>query len=206
MIDAMIVSFIAGFAGAHWTHVLLYEKDFSHPMRLLEIWKGISSMGGFLFGAMGCWIFLYIKKLPILKYGDLIVRGVLLALFWGRLGCTVAHDHPGTLTNFFLGVRYPDGARHNLGMEEAILVGLLILILRQKKISMWLSEKDGKSTAIIAIAYGVLRFCLDFLRAEDLMVTDPRYAGLTPAQYICVLLIVAGAAVYCRIYKKPSIK
>lgn len=163
-------------------------------------------MGGFLFGAIGCWIYLRVKKLPILRYGDAIVFGVLTAEFWGRLGCTVAHDHPGKLTNFFLGVRYPEGTRHNLGMEEAILIATLLLVFQNKKINQFLSSKDGRYVALISIYYGIMRFCLDFLRADDLVVTDPRYAGLTPAQYICIALVLAGLFVQWRIYKSNMMK
>jgi prolipoprotein diacylglyceryltransferase len=41
------------------------------------------------------------------------------------------------------------------------------------------------------MGYAVIRFPLDFLRAEDI---DPRFAGLTVAQWGCFSLFAIGAA------------
>lgn len=203
VIDALMVSIGFGFFGAHWMHVWFYEGDFTHPLRLIELWKGISSTGGLLIGACACWIFLRVKRVPILMYGDPILHGLVVAMFWGRLGCTVAHDHLGRLTTFPLAVQYSEGTRHNLGMYEAILLGLFLIIVHRKKIRTWLYEKPGRWTCILTLFYGIIRFLLDFLRADDLSVSDPRYAGLTPAQYVCILFVFAGV---CLIYKKQVIK
>ena len=46
--------------------------------------------------------------------------------------------------------------------------------------------------ALLALLYGVSRFCLDFLRATDLAYVDARYFGLTPAQYACLGLMAWG--------------
>jgi phosphatidylglycerol:prolipoprotein diacylglycerol transferase len=42
-------------------------------------------------------------KQPILPYADSIVYGFSFGWFFGRMGCTLNHEHPGTATNFFLG-------------------------------------------------------------------------------------------------------
>src|SRR5262249_37017106 len=45
---------------------------------------------------------------------------------------------------------------------------------------------------VLAIAYSVPRFFLDFFRARDLSFVDGRVLGLTPAQWITPLLAAAG--------------
>ena len=47
---------------------------------------------------------------------------------------------------------------------------------------------------LLALLYGTGRFLLDFLRASDVAYADARYYGLTPAQYVCIALVVYGAA------------
>jgi len=50
----------------------------------------------------------------------------------------------------------------------------------------------GRLLAILALLYGTARFLLDFLRASDVPYPDPRYLGLTPAQYFCFALWAYG--------------
>ena len=45
---------------------------------------------------------------------------------------------------------------------------------------------------LLAVLYCAPRFFLDFLRASDLGFVDRRYAGLTPAQYIVVVIFGVG--------------
>jgi prolipoprotein diacylglyceryltransferase len=56
--------------------------------------------------------------------------------------------------------------------------------------------------AIVALAYAVPRFLLDYLRRET---TDPRYGGLTPAQWSCILTVGAAVAllVWIRTHREP---
>jgi phosphatidylglycerol:prolipoprotein diacylglycerol transferase len=46
------------------------------------------------------------------------------------------------------------------------------------------------------MAYAPTRFALDFLRAQDVRDADPRHLGLTPAQWLCFLLLGVGAYLY----------
>jgi phosphatidylglycerol:prolipoprotein diacylglycerol transferase len=107
-----------------------------------------------------------------------------------RLGCFSVHDHPGTLTNFFLAVDFPGGARHDLGLYDALVLAaitVVVQLLRKRP------EFQGRLLGVVALLYGTCRFLLDFLRARDLGYVDARYLGLTPAQYAAIALVVWGA-------------
>src|SRR5262245_24033055 len=54
-----------GFIGAHVFDVLAYQTDEMkrHPVLLLQLWKGISSYGGFIGGAAGWWFYQWWKRL-----------------------------------------------------------------------------------------------------------------------------------------------
>lgn len=187
---------IVSFIGARLGHVFFYEPTYfaAHPGEILKIWHGgFSSYGGFIGGiAVGLYL-LKKHKLNVTQWSDTLLFGLPVGWAIGRIGCFLIHDHPGTLTHFWLGVRYPDGVRHDLGLYEllnALGLAVLLFFLRHK-----LKTRPGLAVAVVALWYGTVRFFLDFLRAYD-----ARYFGLTPAQYGSIILV--GLGFYLFIIKK----
>lgn len=183
---------IGGFIGAHLVHVLIYHPELmdKDPWVLLWFWAGISSIGGFFGGAISSIATLKIYKQPIIPYGDRLLFGLSIAWVFGRLGCATTHDHPGKLTDFFLGVAFNDGVRHDLGLYEFMYTLLLLLPLL-----FYISHKPWRTGSLVTavlVTYAPLRFMLDFLRADDRDYIDVRYLGLTPAQYGVLIMLAAG--------------
>lgn len=184
---------LAGFAMAHWVHVFFYEPSLleQDPWNLIYIWSGLSSYGGFLGAAIALPLFFRSRKLRFWEYADSLAVG--MAVAWGiaRVGCFFAHDHIGKPSEFFLAVDFPNGARHDLGLYDAILsfalAGVCWTLFRRR-------SRVGLTTSVLFIGYAAVRFGLDFLRSVDLAQSDLRYAGLTPAQYGSIVL--AGLGVY----------
>ncbi|MFH2136800.1 MAG: prolipoprotein diacylglyceryl transferase [Patescibacteria group bacterium] len=175
-------------------HLKIY---FAAPLDVLKLWQGgMSVYGGFIGAILATIIYLKKNKLDFWQYADALIFGLPIGLFIGRLGCFFIHDHPGIKTGFFLGVNYPDGVRHDLGLYDSLL-GLLIflffLFLYRR------SRFPGFYVAIFSICYGVARFFLDFLRVRDLVGADPRYFGLTLAQYLSVALFVTGIILFYKL-------
>lgn len=183
---------IVGFISAHlFDRIAYYPRDvLANPLSLLYIWESISSFGGFLGAVIVAFLFMRTQSaLTGWRYLDVIAFAFPLAWVFGRMGCTVAFDHPGTPTHFFLGQRYSDHiVRHNLGLYEAlytvVLLVLFLILGRGKR------RAPGFFVGLLPLAYAPVRFALDFLRIED-----ARYFGLTPGQYGSVLLVVAGIIV-----------
>ncbi len=182
---------IGGFIVAHLVSVIFYfpERIKESPLVLFNIWAGLSSFGGFL-GALIAFIY-YTKKeqIPRLPYADSVALGLSVGWIFGRTGCFTAHDHPGRHTSFFLSVRYPDGARHDLGLDELLftIVMTAILFAYARK-----PRPPGHIIGLAALMYAPVRFGLDFLRATDVARPDLRYAGLTPAQWACLGTFALG--------------
>jgi len=88
---------IAGFIGAHIFDVVAYQWNdlVENPLLFVELWKGISSYGGFIGGAAGFAIYVWWKRLPVRLMADVTVVGLLPAFSIGRIGCTVVSDHIG---------------------------------------------------------------------------------------------------------------
>jgi len=192
---------IGAFVGARLFFVALYAPTyfFSHPLEILVIWQGgWSMMGGYL-GALaaGVWVF-YRKHLSFFSWADVLVYGLPLGIGIGRIGCFLIHDHPGTPTNFFLGILYADGIiRHDHGLYLS-LIGFATFFL------FWIMKKYPRRVGDYLVVFlaieGASRFFLDFLRAADI-----RYFGLTPAQYLGVLFIVLAVWLLARRYKQPLV-
>ncbi|MBI5072175.1 prolipoprotein diacylglyceryl transferase [Candidatus Falkowbacteria bacterium] len=178
-------------------HLNIY---FAAPLLILKLWQGgMSVYGGFLGAILASVLYLKKYKLKFWQYADAVVFGLPLGLFIGRLGCFFIHDHLGAKTDFFLGVAYSGGARHDLGLYDSLgglILFFIFLILRRKE------RFSGFYVAAFAVWYGAVRFFLDFLRARDLVGADPRYFGLTLAQYLSVILFAAGIYIFYRLKRR----
>ena len=171
---------------------IVYEPSFylNSPIELLKFWNGgMSVMGGFIGSVLFGILFLRKRHVDIWSYTDSAIFGLPIGLFIGRIGCFLLHEHPGRFTNFFLGVKYPDGVRHDLGLylslNGLIMFGLFLLLARR-------NAKVGTYLVTFLIWKGTVRFLLDFLRATNGPIVDVRYFGFTPAQYVAVIMVVFG--------------
>lgn len=217
---------IGGFLGAHLFSVLFYfpEKVAANPLVLLRVWEDISSFGGILGGAIAGWAFFRFRARDVdaaarLAYLDVAAFVFPIALLIGRVGCALAHDHPGTVTSFplalslssaeareYIGYVYASAGRiaelpapgvlatfgfHDLGLYEMLYLALLVvpvtlLLARQ-------ARAPGFYLGAFLLMYMPARFLLDLLR-----VSDARYAGLTPAQWVALLALAGLAALRVR--------
>jgi phosphatidylglycerol---prolipoprotein diacylglyceryl transferase len=191
---------IGGFVMAHLVSVVFYfpHRIAENPLILVNLWSGLSSFGGFVGAALTYLYFSRKEKIPALPYADSVALGLAVGWIFGRLGCTTAHDHPGRHSHFFLAVGYPDGARHDLGFDEflftLVLTAILFAYARRPR-------PAGRIIGLFAALYAPVRFALDFLRAvDDVPHPDARYAGLTPAQWAC--LVAFGVGVW--LLRRPS--
>jgi len=189
----------SGFIGAHLVDRLIYKlpETLADPWSLPKFWSGLSSFGGFAGAVVAAvWFFHKNPLLPRWRLLDAVAYGFPFGWIFGRLGCTLAFDHPGAPTTFFLGERYRDGlVRHNLGLEEALYTILIAALFH--RLGKQGRRPSGYFVAMLAIVYAPVRFLLDFLRSDDV-----RYLGLTPAQYGALAVVVVGFLLLRRTQKK----
>lgn len=204
VVDAVIWGIIGGLLGARLGYALFYNPALfiAHPFQLIALWDGGMSMAGALLGAIFA-IVLYLRKkqVPVLSYLDALTFGLPLGYGCGRIGCFLIHDHPGTATNFLLGVKYPDGiVRHDHGLYLSLFgfvtAGIFFLAYavaraRGKKIPA------GLWTGLYFVLYGTVRIWLDFYRTADAV-----YFSLTPAQWVSIVFIACGLTLI--VYSKKS--
>ena len=180
---------ISAMVGARIFHVLFYDLSYyiNHPLSAIDPRApGYAIYGGFLACAWVFWRYVRKHQLDFIAYADAMIWGLPLGCGIGRIGCFLIHDHPGTLTSFVLGVKYPDGnIRHDLGLYLS-LVGFAIAIIffacdrRARRPGFWFG--------LFLILDGVSRIGLDFFR-----VVDRRILYLTPTQWVTIPLVLFGA-------------
>jgi phosphatidylglycerol:prolipoprotein diacylglycerol transferase len=187
---------VGGFVGGHVLDTIFYhpEQIAESPLSLLRIWDGQSSFGGFTGAFLGLLYWRHKFKAPTLAYADVVASAFPLSWVFGRSGCSIAHDHRGLASNAWFAVQYPGGGRFDLGLYEMILtipLAITFLFLMKKP------RPPGFFLGMMCIAYAPTRFALDFMRVSPLEYghnADPRYGGLTPAQWGCLLLLGVGVA------------
>ena len=206
---------LGGIIGAHLFSVLLYfpHELRSDPWLLVRVWDPISSIGGMLGGITGGLLFFSLRLPDVdwrekLAYLDAIAFVFPAALAIGRVGCALAHDHPGVVTDFPLAISLETEAARNyiggvynaagltlpsaaptMGFHDLGLYELLFLSLVVVPAFIYL-DRRRRPAGFYLIAFSALyfpvRFALDMLRAAD-----ARYLGLTPAQWAAALVVTA---------------
>jgi phosphatidylglycerol:prolipoprotein diacylglycerol transferase len=214
---------VAGFLLSHVLDELFYhwEEVLKRPWSLAMPWEGLSSFGGFVGALVGIvlwkffevrdgWIRVRPRMAPILPFADLVLSVFPVGWVFGRMGCSVVHDHPGarTTADTLLAVTYPlregDGTVTKIGFVEFIhgheprfdlgLLELMFTVILAAAFAITWRRRLATGTYVVAaaLAYSPVRFAMDFLRVPQNEGGDTRYAGLTPAQWCCIALFVYG--------------
>lgn len=189
IMDLGISMVIFGVIFARLFYIVFYSSfnAYKNLFAMFYVWDGgMSSVGG-IFGGLLV-ILWYKKKFKNELPGVLDYFAVAAPWGWavGRLGCFVIHDHIGyvcplcpikqTLKNGQLGT--------DLGLYESIIwfiIGILVLL----SIRFNFFERKGEKFVFVIVLFSVGRFILDFLR-----IGDPRYFGLTLAQFTCLIVLI----------------
>jgi phosphatidylglycerol:prolipoprotein diacylglycerol transferase len=209
---------LAAFTISHFVSVFFYYPNelAKNPWVLLQIWNGLSSVGGFFGALVGGMIYLRIYcarrsmgAQPVLIFADASMYGFLIGWSFGRAACSLVHDHPGGIVpeGTFMAVGpWPDGRwRYDLGLVE--LLFSLALMLWVYFGARWEQWPPGRLTGLAITLYAPFRFVLDALRSEQGVrgvspIPDARYLGLTPAQWFTFALLLLG--VWLLWIRKPT--
>ena len=170
-----------------------------------RFWQGGLTWYGGMLGAVGYAMVIFRKEgFPRLKALDLAGLILPMGLFFGRLGCWFGGCCFGLVTDHPLGISFPAWSpaseqqwRDHL-LEHPSLASLEVfptqlmesfgcLLITFFVIGYVNPRKrfDGQVFSISFALYALLRFMLEFLRADDRGI----YAGLATSQWISLLLI-----------------
>ena len=199
---------MSGFVGGKILYMLQY--GFHDGFSLMS---GYSAFGGFVSVPLFVAFFARWKKIPFLKLADYMFLGALMGHIFGRLGCFLAGCCYGKPTTLPWGVVFRDPRSmipaellgvhlHPVQLYEA--AGDLVITLVLWRVLFAIEEGKYKPGLVAAghfAAYGVLRFSLEFLRADTLPFLGPFSQG----QMLGLGLIAAsGGIMFWRSRCSPS--
>jgi len=198
--DLAFWSVLGALIGGRIIHVAgAWEYYGSHLGEIWRLWEGgLGVTGGFIGAIIAGAIVLRVRGLSFWEYGDVGFFVLPAGLMIGRIGCAMLFDHPGKGTTFFLGQEFTDGIiRHNHGLYLALFGALLMVIFTALR-SINPNRFRGFYIGLFMILYGIGRFGLDFYRAWDAPYADPRFFGLTLAQYVMIGFFIVGIGIMIR--------
>ncbi len=212
LVNLTFNTIIFGIIGARLYYVAFNLPYYiAHPLEILEIWNGgLAIHGGILAGLLSIISYCKKKDVNIMRMLDIIVVGLILAQAIGRWGNFFNSEAYGAVTTletlqsqgipqFIIDGMYILGEyRQPTFFYESIgcLFGFAaMLIIRWGKYL-----KRGTLTAFYLIWYGTLRFLIEGLRADSLML-----GPIKIAQAVSLLFIVIGLIIFViNLTKKKS--
>ena len=188
--DLVFYLLIGAIVGARLFYVIFYWPKNS-PLTFLDIFKiwegGLAFFGGFIGALTIGYAYLKKNKLNFWIYADIFTVPLVIGHIFGRLGDYFVGGHPGKVTNLPWAIYLHNALRHPIVLYEIIGLCIIVIILSNLKKFKFFS---GFLFLSYVMLYSIQRTILDFFRIES---TDPKYLGLTPSQYIVIVLFIIAA-------------
>lgn len=213
LINLIFYTIIIGIIGARLYYVIFNLSYYlNRPLEIFQIWNGgLAIHGGIIAGLL--FIIYYCKKhkVNIWKMLDIIVVGLIIAQAIGRWGnffnseaygpvTTAVHLKSLGIPNFIINGMYIMGEYHQpTFFYESIwcIIGFIIMLIirRTKKL------KTTQLTAFYLIWYGIIRFIIETMRTDSLML-----GPIKMAQLVSIIFIVSGIIIGIRSLKDKKIQ
>ena len=202
---------ICGFIGARTYYVLFnWDYYFNNPTEIIKVWNGgLAIHGGIIGAVLAIYFYCRKKKVNFILMLDICAPALMIGQVIGRWGNFFNSEaHGGVVTrsfleglhlpNFIIDGMYIDGSYyHPTFLYESLfnLVGFIILMFlrKNKKIHV------GVITGLYLMWYSVIRFFVEGLRTDSLML-----GNLRMAQVISIFLFIVGLILILFISKKEK--
>ncbi len=198
--DYFIVLLFVGIIGARiWYVIFMFDELYmNNPIEIFAIWHGgLAIQGGIFAGLIYSYFFFKKRNIPFLQAGDAIMPGVLIAQACGRWGNFFNHEAFGGSVSlqFLESLHLPDfiiqnmfivgSYHHPTFLYESLgnIIAFLLIIFVIKK----LAKHEGVQFFSYFVLYGIVRFFVEGLRTDSLMI-----GPLRTAQLISIAFIIAG--------------
>ncbi len=198
--------------GGRLGYVLFYQPAhyFAHPLEILQVWSGGMSFHG---GALGVVIaiiaYALVRKIPMLRLGDLAAVCCTFGLFFGRIANFINGELFGRATDVPWGMVFPGGGeepRHPSQLYEAALEGLFLFTILSLLIHReWVRERAGIVIGVFMMGYGLSRMFVEQFREPDWylgFVLGP----MTMGQILCVPMILIGIGFIALAFRNAHVR
>ena len=205
-IDDLLLYCIVGVVlGGRLGYVLFYKlADYLHdPIRILYLWEGgMSFHGGFLGVILALAWYAARTRRHWFAVTDFLAPLAPLGLGAGRIGNFINGELWGRATNVPWAMIFPtvdSQPRHPSQLYEFALEGVVLFVI------LWLFARRprplGAVSAVFLVAYGVLRFAVEFTREPDAFL-GTLALGLTMGQWLSLPMLLGGVVMLIWAYRR----
>ncbi|EDY87299.1 prolipoprotein diacylglyceryl transferase [gamma proteobacterium HTCC5015] len=193
--------------GGRIGYMLFYGWDVlaDNPLNILRVWDGGMAFHGGLLGVIAA-MWWYAKRLGIrfFQLADFVAPMVPIGLLTGRIGNFINGELWGApAPDFPLAMVYEGVARHPSMLYEALLEGLLLLI-----VLMVYSRKPRPLmtvSGLFLLGYGAARFAVEFVRLPDAHIGYLAGGWFTMGQLLTLPMLAYGAWLFVRGWQRREV-
>jgi phosphatidylglycerol:prolipoprotein diacylglycerol transferase len=205
--NGIIIVAVAALIGGRAYHVIdqwaLYQND---PIKIfLPPYSGLGVYGGIATGTVAAWLYARYKRVPFLRWADIVAPGLFVMQAIARWGNFFNQELYGTPTTLPWGIPidcahriaaypcsdFPEATRfHPLFLYESLsgVIGALVLIwigfhLRKRL-------RPGDLLLLFFVWYGVVRFALETFRQDNWT-----FFGIPTAQIVSMLFVIPALVI-----------
>ena len=187
--------------GGRLGNVFLWDFPhyWSHPLEVLQIWKGGMAFHGGLIGiVVAAWLFGRWRGVSAWTVLDLVSAAGPFGLFFGRIANFINAEVVGRESNVPWAMAFPGygpNPRHPSQLYEAALEGTaLFLILRWLTHSKGALNYPGLTGSAFLMGYGLLRTFCELFKFDEYR-TFLGSLPLTSGMVYCIPMVIAGVLI-----------
>jgi phosphatidylglycerol:prolipoprotein diacylglycerol transferase len=204
--ESLLVSIALGMLmGGRVGYVIFYDFAFwtEHPLWIFQFWNGGMSFHGAVIGiGIGIAWFSQHHHISFFQLTDLCCAIAPLGIFFGRMANFINGELWGKITNVPWAIRFPQSAasipiaeippRHPSQLYEALLEGLILFFILQRRFWKHPARAYGRLTADFLCLYSIMRIFVEIFREPD----APLLWQLSRGQVLSIGLGFLGLVIY----------
>jgi phosphatidylglycerol:prolipoprotein diacylglycerol transferase len=176
-----VPTILAGLLGARIGHFVFVQPSAlaGDPLALLRVWEGgMVFYGGFLLGLATLILGCRLRKLSLLRFGDVAAGPVMVGLALGRMGCLSNGCCYGRPIDWGTGIEWPWAVTFLQGEVPTHLRGIplhptqayaALNALAIYAVIRWIRGRqrfDGEAMGFVLVAYGLSRSVIELFRLD----------------------------------------
>jgi phosphatidylglycerol---prolipoprotein diacylglyceryl transferase len=192
MIQTLCAVIIIGFIGARVFYCFYYPEKFAEAPIAVLLQGGLVWYGGLFAGWAGLIGLAKTAKQNVLQIMDLVAPSLMVGLGFGRIGCFLAGCCFGSPCHLPWAISYPVGHLTHGALVHPTPLYESLGAFALAGLTVWLEKAfpnnhRGLASGVLLFGYGILRFGLEYLRGDKLMV-----ATLSASQWMSLAGILMG--------------